>query len=126
MPHYKDGTIAQVGDLVHGRGYNIKHDIQGIVTHITPNAEQCNIQVTHPVAALRPAIDANGDTHVEFSHINLHTEYGETRAFEKITGLTGRAHVPVPPPTEAEAEAHRLATHPADGSDRTCNGEPIH
>jgi hypothetical protein len=51
MPHYSDGMPAELGDIVTGKGYNIKDefgqlkDITGFVHNITPNAETCNIQI---------------------------------------------------------------------------------
>jgi hypothetical protein len=43
--HYKDGTKAHLGDIVRGRGYNLKHDIQGVVVGLTAGQDQCGIHV---------------------------------------------------------------------------------
>lgn len=51
MPHYADGTEAKVGDLVRGKGYNVRGldgelaEIVGLVHRVNPGANQCNIQV---------------------------------------------------------------------------------
>jgi hypothetical protein len=34
MPHYKDGTPAQIGDVIKGKGYNVPHEIIGVLTEI--------------------------------------------------------------------------------------------
>lgn len=43
--HYSNGREARLGDVVKGKGYNIKHEIIGIVTHLTPGTDTCNITV---------------------------------------------------------------------------------
>ena len=46
MPHYRDGTEAQIGDLVVGTSYNRDgRTIVGQVTSITPGVESCNLRV---------------------------------------------------------------------------------
>ena len=60
--HYKDGTPAQVHDVVRGKGYNVKGpdgqlaEITGTVVGLSPGTESCNIQiarvVTLPLAGL--------------------------------------------------------------------------
>ncbi|MGD0263554.1 MAG: hypothetical protein ABSD47_01205 [Candidatus Methylomirabilota bacterium] len=53
MPHYKDGTLAQVGDIVKGKGYNVKgpdgelKEIVGQVLEITPMATRCNVVLAY-------------------------------------------------------------------------------
>lgn len=49
--HYKDGTPAHLGDIARGRGYNLPHDVQGVVVGLTPGSEACSIHV----ATLRTA-----------------------------------------------------------------------
>lgn len=57
MPHYKDGTEAKVGDVVKGKGYNVKDalgnlkEFIGTVVGITPGSESCNIQVAYVVTS---------------------------------------------------------------------------
>ena len=40
--HYKDGTGAKVGDIVHGKGYGSKTHI-GVVLELQPAAQSCNM-----------------------------------------------------------------------------------
>lgn len=53
--HYKDGTPAQIGDVVKGKGYNVKDkdgklkEIIGTVVGLTPGSQSCNIQVAHVI-----------------------------------------------------------------------------
>jgi hypothetical protein len=61
LPHYRDGTPATVGDVVRGRGYNVKDEkgspaeFTGTVVGITPGSQSCNIQVAHVVTKKLPA-----------------------------------------------------------------------
>jgi hypothetical protein len=54
MPHYADGTPATPGDIVRGKGYNIKDEsgelaeITAVVLHVNANAQACNITVLVP------------------------------------------------------------------------------
>jgi hypothetical protein len=43
--HYRDGKEAQLGDIVKGTPYDIKHDIVGRVIGLTPGTDTCNIRV---------------------------------------------------------------------------------
>jgi hypothetical protein len=77
MPHYRDGTPANVGDIVRGRGYNIKHEIIGKVIAIS-EASSCNLQV---------ACVARASTtwkHEYGIRVDTIFEYGECAAFEKV------------------------------------------
>lgn len=53
MPHYADGTVAMVGDVVRGKGYNVKgpdgelREIVGTVVSIVPGSDSCNVKVAH-------------------------------------------------------------------------------
>jgi hypothetical protein len=91
MPHYKDGSPAQVGDLVKGKPYNTPREVVGEIVSIIPGTESCNCQVAfvervHPeardfyVEALRLARSADGD----LIFVTVKVDYGETKAFEKI------------------------------------------
>lgn len=55
MPHYKDGSLATVGDDVHGKTdwLDIRH---GTVVHIHEGATTCNAVVAH-LSKLTPAGD---------------------------------------------------------------------
>jgi hypothetical protein len=110
MPHYKGGAEAKIGDVVKGKGYNVKDadgqlkEIVGTVVGITPDSMSCNIQVAHVVYQEAPAEYAawanmyayfsekgvtgcgpQGGTHGTpkvMARVSL--EYGECRHFEKI------------------------------------------
>lgn len=43
--HYANGRAAKAGDLVRGKGYNIKHEIVGLLVYANPGATGCNCQV---------------------------------------------------------------------------------
>lgn len=47
MPHYKDGTKAEVGDHVVGKPYNTDHEVAGTVVSISPGADSCNLMVEY-------------------------------------------------------------------------------
>ena len=79
MPHYKDGTLATIGDVVHGKGYNVPYEITGVVVAIDPAHENCNVMVAH--ASARKVGYGNI---VERIIPVLDIEYGETAAFEKV------------------------------------------
>jgi hypothetical protein len=92
MPHYKDGTPAQAGDIVKGQGYNTKHEIIGVVLYVNPGTEQCNISVAHVMPAgenergivfQQPLSDNQGKI-VGIARAKIDVEYGQTDAFEKI------------------------------------------
>ena len=91
MAHYKDGSPAQVGDLVKGKPYNTPREIVGDIVSITSGTETCNCQVAfaervHPEApdfyggALTLVRSAGGDR----VFLAVKVDYGETKAFEKI------------------------------------------
>lgn len=52
MPHYKDGTLAKVGDFVKGKGYNVKDDagelkeLTGVVVEVIQE-KSCNLRLAH-------------------------------------------------------------------------------
>lgn len=78
MPHYKDGTVAQVGDVVRGKGYNIPHEVIGKVLSVSA-AETCNLSIACVGQATRVYRDSGG-----YPLVQAEVEYGETAAFEKI------------------------------------------
>lgn len=43
--HYSNGRAAKVGDVVKGKGYNIKHEIVGLLIQASPAATACNCQI---------------------------------------------------------------------------------
>lgn len=52
MPHYKDGTVAKVGDIVKGKGYNVKDEagqlkeLVGVVVGVELSSS-CNLRLAH-------------------------------------------------------------------------------
>lgn len=98
MPHYADGTLAQIGDKVKGKPYNTPHEVVGEIVDIISisGQETCNCVVAflsifdlkdliekglprYP-AALMPVKGSDG---VDRGLVPV-TDYGETRAFTKI------------------------------------------
>lgn len=102
MPHYKDGTPAQTGDLVVGTTYNRPNAdgtprmIVGEIISLTPAAETCNCtigfigepttsglhdpaQVVHEL----PVFDPATSTWARVRRI-IDVDYGETRAFTLV------------------------------------------
>lgn len=107
--HYANGRRAQVGDVVRGKGYNIKHEIVGVLVQAKPNSESCNCQVAtvtkqpnlieyfdgYNYVAYKPAV---GPPSVS---VALHIiEYGQLDAFVALDPETGE----VLPPIEETAE----------------------
>src|SRR5260370_7943836 len=45
--HYANGRAAKIGDLVCGKGYNVKYEIVGVLTFANPGATACNCTVAH-------------------------------------------------------------------------------
>lgn len=101
MPHYKDGSPAKVGDIVRGKGYNLKdedgelREIIGTVVQVTPGASSCNVQVL--VTELRePPANYQPDEPNAFMPQNAYLlpgqnqyavhvlEYGQADHFEKV------------------------------------------
>lgn len=83
MPHYRNGDLAQKGDRVRGRGYNIKGEIDGLVLKVTPGAETCNIVI----GTLGVKWDANpvsGQAATEDFREHPTIEYGQADAFDKV------------------------------------------
>lgn len=54
MPHYKDGTEALPGDIARGKGYNIPHEVTGVVLQVFP-AESCNLRISVATEKKYPA-----------------------------------------------------------------------
>lgn len=75
--HYKDGTKAQLGDLVRGVGYNIKHEIHGQVVGLKPGETSCNIHLV----TLRPSVPLGTERH---HYPALIEEHGSCDAFELV------------------------------------------
>lgn len=82
--HYKDGTEAKVGDIVRGRGYNLPHDVQGVVLDLK-DENVCNIAIaTHDG---RRAPDEKAIQEYRYHEADApcrYTEYGEAKNFELV------------------------------------------
>jgi hypothetical protein len=94
MPHYKNGELAQVGDVVKGKGYNVKHEIVGTVLTISQHSETCNLDIAHiiekridpkmsPLAAAAEAA-SHGATLWGDAVLRVGVEYGQTDHFELV------------------------------------------
>lgn len=90
MPHYIDGTDAKPGDIVRGKGYNIKDDagelaeIVAVVTHVQPNASACNITVLVPSGHVGSFIPGGGHGLTHGHVLTGRVEYGQCDHFEKV------------------------------------------
>jgi hypothetical protein len=103
MPHYKDGTEAKVGDLVKGKGYNLKgpdgniREFVGTLIDITPGASSCNVKIAHvevfdPIPILASSQFFGPAQGINFCYLNngglkpirAGFEYGQADHFEKI------------------------------------------
>lgn len=78
MPHYRTGEPAEVGDIVKGTGYNVKHEIIGKVIKVV-EAASCNIQVAYVGIDTRVYHDPHNVPYVAAG-----IEYGACKDFEKI------------------------------------------
>lgn len=93
MPHYVDGTEAVVGDVVRGKGYNIKDEngelatIVGILVGVTPGVEQCNVKVLIPTAIAPTLANLASplDGLTTYFAVPGRIEYGQADHFEKVT-----------------------------------------
>lgn len=86
MPHYKDGTLAKVGDIVKGKGYNVKDEngelaeITGVVINVNEGATVCNVTLLIPGNSIGTFTASN-----EYGAlISGKIEYGQTDHFEKV------------------------------------------
>jgi hypothetical protein len=111
MPHYADGTEARCGDVVKGKGYNLKdadgnlREFVGTVVGITPGSASCNVQVAHVVTgeSTEEQLIAVGKLHQHYAQkcvigcgpaggkggtprvlATIGLEYGQCDQFEKI------------------------------------------
>jgi hypothetical protein len=104
MPHYKNGEIAEVGDLVKGRGYNVKHEIVGKILSINQNSETCNLTIAHVIETrIDPNMDPRlaaadaaspGVTYWDSSLLKVGVEYGQTDHFELVHRAPENARSP--------------------------------
>lgn len=97
--YYANGREAKVGDLVRGKGYNVKYEITGILVGANPAATACNCTVAHIGPSSAPVgIGWQKDGKFVFSTSNdavvpswfqSSIEYGQLDAFVAIDPLTG-------------------------------------
>jgi hypothetical protein len=99
MPHLRNGDLAAIGDVVRGKPYNIKNadgnqrEIIGTIVSITPNTESCNCTVAwieeldlakiYDGANTCVLVQSNVADKSKHAYA-IKTDYGETKAFEKI------------------------------------------
>lgn len=120
--HYANGRAAKIGDLVRGKGYNLKHEFTGVLLFANPDAPACNCQVATVTAPgswekgraygsyfsgmMRPNDEGNGwDPTSEIPTIvHPYIEYGQLDAFVAINPSTGD----VLPPDEPQPAAPAL------------------
>ena len=43
--HYANGRAAKAGDVIRGKGYNIKHEITGLLLFANPTSNACNCTI---------------------------------------------------------------------------------
>lgn len=99
--HYANGREAKVGDLVRGKGYNIKHEIIGLLVHAAPNLAVCNCSVSC-VAVGSYGITMHRQAHRDIKGNMFEgqlsaiptTEYGQLDAFVALDPLTGEVLPP--------------------------------
>lgn len=83
MAHYKDGSAAHLGDTVRGRGYNLPHDITGVVVGLTPGAGACDLHVATARAAKGTGTEAA-------VYAALYEEHGTCAEFELLVPSPSR------------------------------------
>jgi hypothetical protein len=49
--HYANGRAAKMGDLVRGKGYNLKHEFTGVLVGANPEGTTCNATIATVTAA---------------------------------------------------------------------------
>jgi hypothetical protein len=109
--HYANGREAKFGDLVKGRGYNLKHEFTGVVCNLRPDSKDmqgngtCNISIATVTKTAIFQIDAYlgtdgvlsiADPAKPFAPVRpvLTTEYGQADQFLAIDPATGEVLPP--------------------------------
>lgn len=108
--HYSNGRAAKVGDLVRGKGYNIKHEIVGLLLSANAAATACNCTVATvssgsqvkatgwrntTIPGFAFAKDASGE--VFPGEVIATIEYGQLDAFVALDPATGEVLPPEQP-----------------------------
>lgn len=110
--HYANGRKAEIGDVVKGKGYNIKHEIIGFLLTANPVASGCNCTVacvTKPFTlkntnlmstlVFEATMLQDGKIIPSISaayHIPATIEYGQLDAFVALDPATGEILLPEP------------------------------
>ena len=90
MPHYKDGTEAKPGDVVRGKGYNLKdeggelREILAVVIGVVPGSDACNVTLLLPTEVVGTVLPAHGHGGINGVILTGVTEYGQADHFEKV------------------------------------------
>jgi hypothetical protein len=105
--HYSNGRAARAGDLVRGKGYNLNHEIVGVLVYANPGASSCNCQIATVTTPHNLESDSNssGEVFLKSKYPSslavtnhfLTIEYGQLDAFVAIDPKTG-AVLPVEEP----------------------------
>lgn len=108
--HYANGRAAKIGDLVRGKGYNLKYEFTGILVFANPGVSACNCQVAtvgehakqvwqQTLIHIPAGFDAKGNVtpnSLEHSPVRVDSiiEYGQLDAFVAIDPNTGEILAP--------------------------------
>lgn len=110
--HYSNGRVARVGDIVRGKGYNVKHEIVGLMLRIKADDVACNCEIAcissssmvyvpakSDCVCITPdnkqilQITASTDPYTNFK-IEPTIEYGQCDAFVALDPKTGEVLLP--------------------------------
>lgn len=110
--HYANGRAARIGDLVIGKGYNLKFEFTGVLLDAQPQQASCNCKVATIApppsieaqryngssffGTIAPKADGTGWDYVGSypSTITHYIEYGQLDAFLAIDPATGKVLPP--------------------------------
>ena len=105
--HYANGRAAKAGDVVRGKGYNIKHEFTGLLVYANPGTSACNCQVATVTrgsqvlhVAFPQAEPQDGCLFFKTGHppsffgVMAYLEYGQLDAFVAINPETGEVLPP--------------------------------
>ena len=102
--HYANGRAAKVGDIVRGKGYNIKHEVIGLLVNANPAATACNCTVACVTGRSQKRLHVPHDPEVLKEYVNkgyvMHSEiiadleYGQLDAFVALDPATGEVLPP--------------------------------
>jgi hypothetical protein len=98
--HYANGRVPRVGDLVQGRGYNVKHEIVGRLITVRIQDTACNCTVAyvgmHSVVRFISYVAPEDGGWLSSSDVEVTAslEYGQLNAFVAIDPKTGEVLPP--------------------------------